>query len=132
VKFVARTVNGAVRVGELESDVDAETVNGGVSVAGGGLVKAETVNGSIQASLSRADWTGTLDFETVNGSITLDLPADLSADIDAETLNGRIDVDFPVGGNLRQTKRTLRGTIGGGGRGLDLETVNGSITVRKR
>jgi hypothetical protein len=132
VKFVARTVNGAVRVGELESDVDAETVNGGVSVAGGGVVKAETVNGPIEASLHRADWTGTLDFETVNGSITLDLPADLSADVDAETVNGRIEVDFPLAGNVHRTKRELRGTIGGGGRGLDLETVNGSITLRRR
>jgi len=81
--------------------------------------------------MGRADWTGTLDFETVNGSITLGLPADLSADVDAETVNGRIDVDFPLGGNLHQTKRELRGTIGGGGRSLKLETVNGSITLRK-
>ena len=67
----------------------------------------------------------------MNGSITLDLPADLSADVDAETVNGRISVDFPLGGNVHQTKRELRGTIGSGGRLLDLETVNGSITLRK-
>lgn len=132
VKLRAHTVNGAVRVGEVDSDVDAATVNGSVNVTAGGVVKAETVNGSIEASMGRADWTGTMDFETVNGSITLDLPADLSADVDAETVNGRIDVDFPLGGNVHQTKRELRGTIGGGGRGLDLETVNGSITLRKR
>jgi hypothetical protein len=131
VKLVAHTVNGAVRVGDVESDVDAETVNGSINVAATGLVKAETVNGSIEASMGRADWTGKLDFETVNGSITLDLPADLSADVDAETMNGRIEVDFPLGGNVHQTKRTLRGTIGGGGRMLDLETVNGSISLRK-
>jgi hypothetical protein len=33
---------------------------------------------------------------------------------------------------VHRTKRELRGTIGGGGRSLDLETVNGSITLRKR
>jgi Putative adhesin len=132
VKLKARTVNGAVRVGEVESDVDAASVNGSINVSATGLVKAETVNGSIEASMGRADWTGSLDFETVNGSITLDLPADLSADVEAETVNGRIDVDFPLGGNVHRTKRELRGTIGGGGRSLDLETVNGSISVRKR
>jgi hypothetical protein len=131
VKLKASTVNGAVRVGEVESDVDAASVNGSINVAATGVVKAETVNGSIEASMGRADWTGKLDFETVNGSITLDLPADLSADVDAETVNGRIDVDFPLGGNVHKTKRELRGTIGAGGRSLDLETVNGSITLRK-
>ena len=50
--------------------------------------------------MGRADWTGRLDFETVNGSIKLDLPADLSADVDAETVNGRIEVDFPLSGNV--------------------------------
>lgn len=131
VKLGAHTVNGGVTVTDVEGDVEAETVNGDVSVSSGGLVKAETVNGSIDAKFGRADWTGTLEFETVNGSITLALPADLSADVDAEVLNGRIATDFGVGGDLRQTKRTLKGTIGGGGRGLDLETVNGSITLKK-
>lgn len=132
VKLNARTVNGGVRIGDVESDVDASSVNGSINVASTGLVKAETVNGSIEASMGRADWTGKLDFETVNGSITLDLPADLSADVDAETVNGRIDVDFPLSGNVHKTKRELRGTIGGGGRSLELETVNGSISLRRR
>jgi hypothetical protein len=131
VKLGAHTVNGAVKVTDVEGDVTAETVNGPIEVSSGGLVKAETVNGSIDAKLGRADWTGTLEFETVNGSITLGLPADLAADVDAEVLNGRITSDFPVGGDVRQTKRALKGSIGGGGRGLDLETVNGSITLRK-
>jgi Putative adhesin len=131
VKLEAHTVNGGVTVTDVESDVTAETVNGDIEVSAGGVVKAETVNGSIDAKFGRADWTGTLEFETVNGSITLGLPADLSADLDAELLNGKISSDFGVGGNVRQTRRTLHGTIGGGGRGLDLETVNGSITLRK-
>ena len=131
MKLAAHTVNGTVKVTDVEGDVTAETVNGQIEVSSGGLVKAETVNGSIDAKLGRADWTGTLEFETVNGSITLGLPADLSADVDAEVLNGRISSDFGVGGDVRQTKRALKGTIGGGGRGLDLETVNGSITLRK-
>src|SRR5512145_2560465 len=118
VKLKAHTVNGGVRVVDVESDVDAATVNGSINVAATGLVKAETVNGSIEASMGRADWTGKLDFETVNGSITLEMPADLSADLDAETVNGRIDVDFPLTGSVRKSKRELRGTIGAGGPSL--------------
>lgn len=131
VKLAAHTVNGAVHARDIDGDVEAETVNGDVEVESGGLVKAETVNGSIDAKFGRSDWTGTLEFETVNGSITLVLPADLSTDVDAEVLNGRITTDFPMGGDVRQTKRALKGTVGGGGRGLQLETVNGSITLRK-
>jgi DUF4097 and DUF4098 domain-containing protein YvlB len=132
VKLEAGTVNGGIRVRAVESDVEASSVNGTINVEATGVVKAETVNGSIEASMGRADWNGRLDFETVNGSITPDLPADFSADVNAQTVNGRISSDFPLGGNLRQTKRTLRGTIGSGGRALELETVNGSISLRRR
>ena len=50
----------------------------------------------IDAILGRADWTEGLEFRTVNGGITLDLPANLSADVRAETLNGDLISDFPL------------------------------------
>jgi hypothetical protein len=131
VRFVGRTVNGRVSGRDLPADAEAHTVNGGVELTAAGNVKAETVNGSIQARGGRADWKGTVDFETVNGSITLELPADASAEFDAETVNGSIETDFAVSGESRRTRRRLSGTIGSGGRRLELETVNGSIAIRK-
>jgi hypothetical protein len=131
VRFVARTVNGRVEARDLPADAEVETVNGGVEVTAAGNVKAHTVNGSIHARAGKSDWKGTVEFETVNGSITLELPGDADAELEAATVNGGIETDFQLAGESRRNRRHLSGTIGNGGRRLELQTVNGSISIRK-
>ena len=131
VDFVGRTVNGDIDTGSLNGDVSAYTVNGGIEIAATGYAQAKTVNGSIRASMGRADWTGSLDFETVNGSITVELPADLDARVEASTVNGDMHTDFPLTIQGRWGPRRITGTIGEGGRTLHLSTVNGGISLRR-
>ncbi len=131
VDFVGRTVNGSIDTGPLGGDVRAYTVNGGIEISASGYAQANTVNGSIRARMGKADWSGDLDFQTVNGSITLDLPADLSARVEASTVNGDLHTDFPLTIQGRWGPRRLRGTIGEGGRTLHLSTVNGGISLRR-
>ena len=131
VNFIGKTVNGEVEAMRLNGDVTLTTVNGsiGFSTTGGG--RANTVNGSIRGEMGRADWTDRLEMATVNGSITLTLPSTLSTDVKASTVNGDITTDFPLTATGRITRRSVPGTIGGGGRSLSLESVNGSITLKK-
>lgn len=131
VRFRGVTVNGKVDAANLSSDVDASTVNGSIRISTTGYAEARTVNGSIVASMGKAMWTDALDFSTVNGGITLDLPANLSTEVKATTVNGDIDTDFPLTITGRFGHRRLNGTIGNGGRRLELSTVNGSIKLRK-
>jgi hypothetical protein len=131
VRFIGRTVNGGIEATSIESDAEAHTVNGSIRVSAAGYVQAGTVNGSITASLGSANWTGTLEFETVNGSITLDLPAGTNTHVRAQTVNGDISTDFPLTVHGRFNSRQVNGTIGSGGRDLELETVNGSIRLRR-
>src|SRR5919198_701193 len=88
--------SGDVDATSLSSDVEAHTVNGSIHVTTSGYAEAETVNGSITASLGRGAWSDALDFHTVNGEITLDLPANLSTEVRAKTVNGEIVTDFPL------------------------------------
>jgi hypothetical protein len=132
VGFSGRTVNGKVNVESLSGDVEAHTINGDVEVSTSGYAQATTVNGSIWAAVGRADWTGSLEFETVNGSITVELPEGAGAEVTARTVNGAIETDFPLTVRGRFSSRRLSGTIGDGGRRLWLETVNGSIRLRNR
>ncbi len=46
-------------------------------------------------------------------------------------MNGSIESDFPVTVRGRFSPRHLRGTIGDGGRTLNIKTVNGSVEVRR-
>jgi hypothetical protein len=111
---------------------EASTVNGGIEVASSGTVEARTVNGSIKAATGSASWSGALDFQTVNGSITLTLPAGAGATVSAETVNGDVSSDFPLAVEAgRWGPKSVSGTIGSGGGRLNLETVNGGISIRK-
>jgi hypothetical protein len=131
VQFVGRTVNGQVEAERLNGDLVLHTVNGSIEFSTTGTARAETVNGSIKGSMGRADWNDRLEMSTVNGGITLTLPASLSTDVRASTVNGDIETDFPLAVTGRIQRRHLEGTIGAGGRMLSLESVNGSITLKR-
>jgi DUF4097 and DUF4098 domain-containing protein YvlB len=132
VRLAAKTVNGGISARGLDADTQAHTVNGSIKLETEGRAEAQTVNGSIEASMGRADWDGKNEFKTVNGAIHLELPGDLSAEVRAQTVNGDIETDFPLTLKGRFSRRSLQGTIGGGGRELDLETVNGGIRLSRR
>ena len=132
VRFVGRTVNGDIGADSLAGPVSLKTVNGEASFSTTAYGEASTVNGSIRGTLGSSHWTEALRFKTVNGSITLDLPADVSTEVRATTVNGSISTDFPISVTGRVNPRSLTGTIGGGGRSMEVETVNGSVTLRRR
>jgi DUF4097 and DUF4098 domain-containing protein YvlB len=131
VLLSAHNVNGGIEVTDLAAPAHLRTVNGGIRVVtNGGDADAQTVNGGITAEV-RSIGQQPLRFKTVNGSITVALPADLNVDFEAKTVNGGIESDFPITVQGRMTPRELRGRIGGGGRMLELETVNGSVRLRR-
>ncbi len=130
-KFVARTVNGSIAAESLAADVEGYSVNGSVRLETTGVAVGKTVNGSLDVAMSRAAWPEGAKFSTVNGEITLRLPAALDADLKASVLNGSITSDFPITVVGAVSRRKLAGTIGRGGQPLTVSTVNGSIRLLK-
>ena len=90
------------------------------------------MNGSVKATIGKLSSNDKLDFQTVNGSITLHLPAFLSANLHATTLNGEIESDFPITATGTMNRRRIDGTIGNGGQPLTLSTVNGSVKLLRQ
>src|SRR5436309_10524737 len=131
IEFNGQTVNGEMSAEGLKADVRASTVNGSVKVTTTGLAEASTVNGSVYVEMGRADWTDDLEFSTVNGGLTLVLPAGLNAEVRASSVNGDLVTDYPLTVTGRFSKHRMQGTIGSGGRSLNLSTVNGEIRLRK-
>jgi hypothetical protein len=129
VRVDARTVNGGVTIADVTSEVVARTTNGSITLGtAGGRVSGRTVNGSVRARLDGWRAGGAVELKTVNGSVTALLPADASAEVALETTNGRVKSEFPVAVS-HGDRRSLRGTLGGGGGRVALETVNGSVTL---
>jgi putative adhesin len=132
VTFIGRTVNGSVEGDGLNGDAEGHTVNGSVRLTTTGTASGNTVNGSLNLSMGRTDWRDEAKFSTVNGSITLRLPAYLSANLHATTLNGEIESDFPITTTGAVNRRRIDGTIGNGGQPLTLSTVNGSVKLLRQ
>lgn len=124
-------VNGDVELTNIAGDVEASSVNG--RVAGeklGGDVNLSAVNGDI--SLVATGGPTSIRMNSVNGEVTLVLPKKFDARIEAGTLHGDItaidglDVDA-----TSFTGSSMKGTIGKGTMKVDLNTVNGSIAIRR-
>ncbi len=132
VRVDLSTVNGGVEVTGVSNEVDARTVNGSITArSAGGPVRANTVNGSINVSMGSLGSAEDLDYETVNGAITIELPSNFGAQLELSTVNGRVSTDFPITISGTLSPRRLRGTVGNGSTRMRASTVNGSVTLRK-
>lgn len=132
VRFHGENVNGDVTAERLGRFVHASSVNGSIKVSTKSWVEADTVNGSIDAKMGSADWNGTLAENSVNGSITLELPADINAEVNFASVNGSLQSDFAFSESGKLTSHLIKGTIGSGGRELKLNTVNGDVRLEGR
>lgn len=131
LRFSGENVNGSVIAEDLGRFVRATTVNGKVRVSTRGWAEASSVNGSVEVRMGSADWTGTLKISSVNGSIELEMPSDMNADVRFRSVNGRLESDFPVTVSGKLGGRKMEGRIGNGGRELFVETVNGSVELKR-
>ncbi len=131
VEFVGTTMNGRVTADDMRSNLRLTTMNGAISADSTGWVRATTMNGAVDVEMGSADWTGELEIESMNGALTVTLPAGASLHVDADTMNGRVSSDWDDVQLRGRRKNHGSGTIGGGGRDLTLNTMNGSIRLRR-
>ena len=133
VNILASSVNGEIEIRGATAEVSASSVNGRVeAMSSGGPVRATTVNGSVVARMADVPAGEDLEFTTVNGSVTLELPENFAARVEMRTVNGSLRSDFPLQLTGRVNPRRIDATIGdGGNRRLKISTVNGSVELRK-
>jgi hypothetical protein len=132
IGLIARTVNGSITAEGLQGDAEGTTVNGSVNVSTTGTARATTVNGSINATMDRAVWPNGGKFTTVNGAVTLRLPAAANANVRMSTVSGGIQSDFPVEISNEPGPKHAEAVLGAGGQRLDVSTVNGGISLLRR
>lgn len=124
------SVNGDISISHHRGEIEAETVNGSINLYGiHGRLKGETVNGSINAEFREIGEN--VELNTVNGSITLKIENLDNAEVKAETINGAFNIEEfqkPVK-RLTLKKRSVYFILGDGRKKIDIETVNGSIKI---
>ena len=128
-----KTVNGGIGAENVEGRAELRTTNGGIEASEmKGSVSVQTTNGSVRVKVDSFSNNDEIILRTVNGSVRLALPSDVSADLEASTVNGSIRTDFPLTVQGRLNKRHLDGKIKEGGGRISLGTVNGSVTISER
>jgi len=128
----ASSGNGEVTVDGAEGEVEASTGNGTIRVrTSKGPVSAHTGNGSIDVEMKSLARQDDMEFTTGNGSITVALPSNISAQIDANGSMRNFETDFPMTIGRGWDGGHVRGTIGKGDNRIRLSTGNGQIRLRK-
>ena len=134
-----RTINGGIRLNDLSNEIHAKTTNGGVRGENitPSVIEASAVNGGVEFNLgSPLDGTDSVDLETVNGGVTLELPSESKATVAARCVNGGVHVDGlemaleEQAGDLDKRRR-LNGTLNGGGANVKMNTTNGGIRLNR-
>ena len=124
------TLNGSINVAST-APVKARNVNGSIKVATAvGPVDAETVNGSVDARMTTVGFDGPVRALTVNGTASLYVPRDIDGEVSMETMNGSSASDFALPSAEGKGTRHLVGTLGKGGRRIELRSMNGRSVLR--
>ena len=126
-----KSSNGRIEAVVRNGNIEARTSNGKVWLRATGKasdkpMRAESNNGAIEVEL---DGERELLARTSNSSIRVTLPRDANADIRASTSHSSVSTDFS---GLTKEENRLSGKIGKGGPLVDLQTSNGSISLRSR
>lgn len=126
------TDRGRVEITNLAGRVVVRIVNGEFRLRGfSGILDASTVNGEIDAVVTRMDAADFIRLETYNGDIRLRLPAGLKAHYALRTFNGSIASDVPLtvlntfGPEVVHEANDVEEPL------VRLTSVNGSITLTR-
>jgi DUF4097 and DUF4098 domain-containing protein YvlB len=128
-----------VEVVNVNGEIDVRSIDGGVGVtsANGAVTLVDIVtdlevtltNGGIMSEVTLLPG-GLVDLSVVNGDVVLEVPASTSATLEADVVNGSVSVTGLTLLNATASTRSVHGRLGAGDGSIDLDVVNGTITVR--
>lgn len=130
----AQAKNGPVSLKGMSGDVDATVQNGPVSFDGSsGSIKLTAQNGPVSVRLEGNNWSGSgLQAETVNGPLSVSLPADYQSGVEINT-SGHSPVSCRAKGcdtaQKVQDGRVRKITFGSGDPLVRIATRNGPVVV---
>ena len=142
------TVNeGEIIVRDIVGDLELENINGPITASNiNGSVIAESVNNPIAVGLAAVAAGGATSLSSLNGDITLTLPASAKAELHLDTSRGEMVSDFELdvkpskpriernesrGGVNVRMEDVVVATVNGGGPVIRVKTLNGTIKIAK-
>lgn len=144
---LSTTNDGEIVVRDIVGDLELENINGPITATNiTGSVIAESVNNPITVGLASVAAGGATSLSSLNGDITLTLPASAKAELHLDSSRGEIVSDFeldvkPSKPRIERTEGrsgvsvtmedVIVATVNGGGPVIRVKTLNGSIKIAK-
>jgi DUF4097 and DUF4098 domain-containing protein YvlB len=133
-RATSESVSGDVTLRDVEGELKVETVSGDTRISHSRLRRIDggSVSGDLDFDIDLVD-NASVDVESMSGTVTLRLPAGLSATVNAETFSGSLTSDFGLKIIDEQGPGSeMHGKIGNGDARIELESFSGDIRVRRR
>jgi len=142
------SVSGRIEVQNLSADIEqelesvsgsiftdrsgnlrAKSTSGGIKFSfAGDRLNAKSISGTINGKIRSLGRGGSVEVETVSGSVNLSAFAGLDAELRLQSVSGSISCGFPL--QITEQKRNrLLGRIGTGAAPLTAKTISGSINL---
>ncbi|MDD2268476.1 MAG: DUF4097 family beta strand repeat-containing protein [Eubacteriales bacterium] len=127
----ASSFQGGTTSGEMFLSLDSEkvklnTVSGNITVEGELVeVDAESVSGEI--TINSEGKPSEIDVNTVSGDVVITMPEDTGFNAKLGTVSGDLNCNFPV-----TTSKKNNITHGDGACDIDIDTVSGDLSIRKK
>lgn len=144
---LSTTNEGEIIVRDIVGDLQLENINGPITATNiTGSVIAESVNKPITVGLAAVAAGGATSLSSLNGDITLTLPASARAELHLDSARGEIVSDFELdvkpskpliernetrGGVSVRMENVVVATMNGGGPVIRMKTLNGTIKLSK-
>ncbi len=146
------TMSGTVEVDNVVGDVKLHSVSGNVLAhAVKGSVDADSTSGSIvltnitdadeieaNALSGKVKYEGDLSsrgyyhLQTHSGRVEFIVPSSAAFDLEARTFSGSINSDFDITVRGKIDKKSLSGSVNGGGAEVELKAFSGNVYIKKK
>ncbi|MFC2166356.1 DUF4097 domain-containing protein [Acidobacteriota bacterium] len=128
------SVSGNVIANAIKGNVKADTVSGSVmltNITGSDEIEASTISGKVKYE-GDFDSSGYYHLKTHSGRVEFIVPSNAAFDLEARTFSGSINSDFDITVRGKISKKSLSGSVNGGGAEVELNTFSGNVYIKKK
>ena len=128
------SISGDVILDNCRGNVEAETVSGNVKLQGitkASSVKAKSLSGDVRYYGNIYE-NGSYNFKSHSGNVNMEIPANSAFELVSKTFSGDIHTDFDITISGKLGRRSLHGTVNGGGADISINTFSGDVYLKKR
>jgi DUF4097 and DUF4098 domain-containing protein YvlB len=135
-------INGDVRIVAISSGITVQCVKGDIAArVSSGYIAASNIDGDVELNVSsgNASFTGPIHpqhryrLKTLSGHVSMDIPDSVGFTAVLSSYSGQLDTDFQFPNALPpfRSKARLIGKYGDGSARIELDSFNGSVSLRK-